>query len=105
MTPWLRGIRFKRCDDRCCQASEKVRKKKPNSCDVPLVLAGAATCGDRQFGKCRRRFKSRRGGFAFDVVFRDGPVAPRSFRLIEAAIAAFDHRLGGFGQPELRNPD
>jgi hypothetical protein len=83
----------------------KKAETKSNSCDVRLVFAGAAISGYRQFGKRRRRFESSGRGLAFDVVFRDGPVASRSFRLIEAAIAALDHRLGGFGQPELRNPD
>jgi hypothetical protein len=80
-------------------------EKKSKTCDGPVVFAVAAIFRDRQFGKRRRRFTSRGGGLAFDVVFHDGPVAPRSFRLIEAAIAAFDHGLGGFGQPELRNTD
>ena len=60
---------------------------------------------DRQFRKRRRSFKSRGGDLAFNVVFRDGAVAPGSFCLIEAAVTALDHRLGGFGQPELRNAD
>jgi hypothetical protein len=46
--------------------------------------------------------QSRRGGcalcgLALDVGFRDGAVAPEPFGFVEAAVAALDHRLGGFG--------
>jgi hypothetical protein len=42
---------------------------------------------------------------AFDIAFRNCLIATGSFCLVQRAIATLDHGLGGFGHPELRNPD
>ena len=79
------------------------------SASVPTIVRQPRHGGHGAVRLCPP-YGSRRGGrvlygLAFDVAFRDGAVAPEAFGFIEAAVAALDHRLGGFGEPELRDAD
>ena len=68
----------------------------------------AAKQADTQQGFSPGPFDRQLGGdrfLAFDIAFRNCLIATGSFRLVQRAIAALDHGLGGFGHPELRNPD